>query len=74
VIAFRDRDGPAFFKAAGDDWSANFVLCRETGQRCVILMSNDVRAERLFPELAQLALNGTDMPWSWVYRWRDPER
>jgi CubicO group peptidase (beta-lactamase class C family) len=71
VMAFRDRDGPAFFKGGGDDWSANFVLCREAGQRCVIVMSNDVRAERLVPELAQLALGGTDMPWSWFYRWRE---
>jgi hypothetical protein len=45
------------------------VLCLERGQRCVVLMSNDVRAERLYPELARLAVGDTDMPWSWEYSW-----
>ena len=70
VMVFRDRDGPAFFKGDHDDWSANFVLCRTAGERCALLMSNDVRAERLVPELVQLMLSGTDMPWEWAYRWR----
>ena len=65
----RDRDGPAFFQGDHDDFSANFVLCRVTGGRCAVLMSNDVRAERLYPELVRLALGETDMPWGWVYRW-----
>jgi CubicO group peptidase (beta-lactamase class C family) len=69
VMVFRDRDGPAFFKGDHDEFSANLALCRDQGQRCVLLMSNDVRAERLFPELAPLALNGTEMPWAWEYRW-----
>jgi hypothetical protein len=67
---FRDRDGQAFFRGDHDDWSANFVLCRSAGQRCAVVMSNDVRAERLVPEIVGLMLNGTDMPWEWVYRWR----
>jgi len=69
VLVFRDRDGPAFFKASQDDYGANFVLCRTTKSRCVLLMSNDVRAERLYPELVRLALGETDMPWRWEYRW-----
>jgi CubicO group peptidase (beta-lactamase class C family) len=70
VMVFRDRDGQAFFRGDHDDWSANFVLCRSAGQRCAVVMSNDVRAERLVPEIVGLMLNGTDMPWEWVYRWR----
>jgi hypothetical protein len=70
VMVFRDRDGPAFFRADHDDASANFVLCRTNGERCALLMSNDVRAERLVPELVQLMVGGTAMPWEWVYSWR----
>jgi len=67
VVTFRDRSGPAWFKGGHDDWTANLVLCLARGQRCVVLMSNDVRAEQLYPELARLALGETDMPWSWEY-------
>jgi CubicO group peptidase (beta-lactamase class C family) len=67
VVTFQDRSGAAWFKGGHDDWTANFVLCLERGQRCVILMSNDVRAEALYPELTRLALGETDMPWSWEY-------
>jgi len=49
------------------------VLCLECGGRCVILLSNDVRAEKLYPELAQLALGPTDMPWTWEYSWYGAE-
>jgi CubicO group peptidase (beta-lactamase class C family) len=69
LVTFRDRSGPAWFKGGHDEWTANLVLCLERGQRCVVLMSNDVRAEQLYPELARLALGETDMPWSWEYGW-----
>jgi len=69
VLTFRDRSGAAWFKGGHDEWTANMVLCLERGQRCVVFMSNDVRAEALYPELARLALGETDMPWSWEYDW-----
>lgn len=69
VVTFEDRNGTAFFKGGHDDWTANLVFCQETGQRCVILLSNDVRAEKLYPELVHLALGQTDMPWAWEYSW-----
>jgi CubicO group peptidase (beta-lactamase class C family) len=69
VLVFRDRDGAAFFKASQDDYGANFVLCRAARRRCVVVLSNDVRAERVVPELVRLAIGETDVPWGWVYRW-----
>lgn len=69
VVTFEDRSGTAFFKGGHDDWTANFVLCMEGGQRCVVMLSNDVRAEKLYPELATLVLGPTDMPWTWEYSW-----
>jgi len=67
VVSFRDRSGPAWFKGGHDEWTANMALCLEQGQRCIVFLSNDVRAEQLYPELARLALGETDMPWSWEY-------
>jgi len=69
LVTFEDRSGPAFFKSGHDDWTGNMAICLEAGQRCVIMLSNDVRAEKLFPEIARLALGQTDMPWSWNYDW-----
>lgn len=69
VVSFEDKSGPAWFRDGHNEWSANLVLCLEQGQRCVLFMSNDVRAERLFPELTRLALGETAMPWSWQYSW-----
>lgn len=69
VVTYRDRDGPAFFLGSHDDYDTNLVLCREQGQRCLVLLSNDVRAERLAPELAALTFGGTEVPWGWLYRW-----
>ncbi|TQK11686.1 serine hydrolase [Herbaspirillum sp. SJZ107] len=67
VVSFTDRSGPAWFKGGHDEWTANMALCLEQGQRCVVFLSNDVRAGQLYPELARLALGETDMPWSWEY-------
>lgn len=69
VVTFQDRSGPAWFRAGHDDYSGNLVLCLEKDQRCVVFMSNDVRAERLYPELTRLALGQVDMPWTWEYEW-----
>ena len=42
VVAFRDRSGPAWFKAGHDDGTANKVVCMEAGLRCVVLLANDM--------------------------------
>ena len=67
VVTFRDTSGPAWFKGGHDDSTGNMVLCLETGKRCVVMLSNDVRAERIYPRIAELVLGPTRMPWSWEY-------
>ena len=39
----------------------------EQGERCVVILSNDVRAEPLFPGIVKFILGETGMPWSWEY-------
>ena len=69
LVTFRDASGPAWFKGGHNDWTGNMVICLETGQRCVVMLANDVRAERIYPELARMILGETRMPWDWEYEW-----
>lgn len=71
-MTFVDRNGPAWFKGGHDDGTANMVICPETGRRCVAMLSNDVRAERIHPELALRVLGETDMPWMCEDGWYQP--
>jgi CubicO group peptidase (beta-lactamase class C family) len=74
VVTFRDSSGPAWFKGGHNDWTGNMVICLETGRRCVVMLANDVRAERLYPEVARLVLGETAMPWRWEYDWANSAR
>lgn len=74
VVTFRDSSGPAWFKGGHNDWTGNMVVCLEHGKRCLVMLANDVRAERLYPELARMILGETRMPWNWEYDWADAGR
>ena len=67
VVTFRDDSGPAWFKGGHNPWTGNMVICLETGKRCVVMLANDVRAERIYPEMARAVLGDTKMPWGWEY-------
>jgi CubicO group peptidase (beta-lactamase class C family) len=67
LVVFDNGDGRGWFKGGHDDFTGNFLLCLEQGRRCVLMMSNDVRAESLFPHIATLLLGPTRMPWRWEY-------
>lgn len=67
VVAFTGPQGPGWFKGGHNDSTANMMVCLEAGQRCVVVMANDVRAERRFPKLIDALLGETGMPWRWEY-------
>lgn len=67
VVTFEGATGPAFFKGGHNDWTGNIVVCLEEGRRCVVLLANDVRAEKIYPEVVRAALGETAMPWYWEY-------
>ncbi len=71
LITFQDRSGLAWFKGGHNDSTGNMVLCFERHKRCVVMLANDVRAERLFPDLAYFILGESNMPWTWEYDWMD---
>jgi CubicO group peptidase (beta-lactamase class C family) len=65
VITFKGPFGPAFFKGGHNDTTGNQAICVEAGRRCVLFLSNDVRAERLYQRLTEATLGDPGMPWSW---------
>ena len=67
VIAFNGPQGAGFYKGGHDDFTANTWVCVEGGQRCVVILANDVRAEPAFPALVASILGETGVPWRWEY-------
>ena len=69
LVTFQDTSGPAWFKGGHNPWTGNMVICLENPKRCVVMLANDVRAERIYPELARMVLGDTKLPWSWEYNY-----
>lgn len=67
VVTFTGPQGLGFFKGGHNDSTANMWACLDRGRRCVVLLSNDVRAEPAFPGLVDAILGETGLPWGWEY-------
>ena len=67
VVTFSGPQGAGFYKGGHDDKTANTMVCVRRGKRCVVMLGNDVRDERLFPELVRTVLGETGVPWRWEY-------
>jgi CubicO group peptidase (beta-lactamase class C family) len=65
VVTANGPQGRAFFKGGHNDSTANMWAC--TPRRCVVILSNDVRAEPAFPELVETLIGPTGIPWTWEY-------
>jgi len=70
LVTFTDTSGPAWFKGGHNDCTGNMVICLENEKRCLVLLSNDVRAGRIYPKIAQMVLGDTKMPWLWEYNYK----
>lgn len=67
VITFTGAQGRGFFKGGHNDSTANMMVCIEAKHRCVVILSNDVRAEAAFPWLIRSILGDTGFPHPWEY-------
>lgn len=67
VVVFDGPQGPGFFKGGHNDSTGNTWVCVQQRKRCVVILSNDVRAERAFPRLVAFTLGETGVPWAWEY-------
>ena len=67
LVVFDGPQGHGFFKGGHNEQTANTVVCLEKGQRCVVILSNDVRAEAGFADLVKAILGDTGVPYDWEY-------
>lgn len=76
VVTFVGPQGPGFYKGGHNDSTGNMVVCLLRRPRCLVIMSNDVRAEAAFPEIVLQVLGQAGVPWSWEYgehSWTKPQ-
>lgn len=71
LVTFNSGDGLSWFKGGHDEGTGNFAVCQEVNKRCVVLMSNSVRAELIYPQLVNFILPGNGVPWWWEYHLAD---
>ena len=64
VVTFKSAHGPAWLKGSHTDRTGNFVICQESRRRCLVMLANDARAERIFPEVATTVLGDIAIPWT----------
>ena len=62
---FETRYGHVFFKEGHDDGTANYALCVDRRRDCILLLSNSVRAERIYATLVNRLLGPVNLPDAW---------
>ena len=67
VVTFDGPQGRGFFKGGHDNQTGNMLVCVERAKRCVLLLSNDVRAEAGYAGLIDSVLGTTGVPLDWEY-------
>ena len=67
VVVFDGPQGHGFYKGGHDGQTANTLVCLEKSQRCVLILSNDVRSEAGFADLVRFILGDTGVPYDWEY-------
>jgi CubicO group peptidase (beta-lactamase class C family) len=67
VVVFDGPQGHGFYKGGHDGQTANTMVCVEARQNCVVILSNDVRAEAGFGDLVNFILGDTGVPFDWEY-------
>lgn len=67
VETWQGPNGQVFEKGGHNDWTGNVVICQEQQKRCLVMLSNSVRAEIIYPALTKLVLGETNFPWWWTY-------
>ena len=53
VVTFDGPQGHGFFKGGHDGQTANMLVCVQRTKKCVLILSNDVRAEAGFAQLVK---------------------
>lgn len=69
---WRTRHGTAWFKEGNGSGATNYAVCLEQGRRCMLVLSNSARGQKLFCALTRAMLD-IEMPCDWNGYPREPE-
>jgi len=67
LIVTQGPRGKAIFKGGHNGNTGNTLVCVPEEQECMVILSNDVRAEAAYPMMVRAALGDTGVPWNWEY-------
>ena len=62
---FRTPFGEAFFKEGHDEGTSNYALCLKDRGLCILMLSNDNRAEGIFKYMVDKLMGDVHLPWHW---------
>ncbi len=66
-VLFTSSQGPAFYKGGHNEWTDNLAIGLPGKKRGLLLMSNSVLGETIFPALIKSLWGEIGLPWSWEY-------
>ena len=67
VVTWDGIAGPGFAKGGHNDSTDNQFVCLERGRRCLVLLSNAAKGDKLYPKLVEALIGPTGLPWRWEY-------
>jgi len=67
VETWRGPQGRGFLKGGHNEKTDNMLVCLIDANRCVILLSNTAKGDRVFPQFIEMILGDTGFPWHWKY-------
>ncbi|MEM9085940.1 MAG: serine hydrolase domain-containing protein [Pseudomonadota bacterium] len=67
LVVTSGPQGKAIFKGGHNGNTGNTMVCLPENRDCIVILSNDVRAEAAFPMIVESALGDTGVPWKWEY-------
>ncbi|CAN5433255.1 hypothetical protein BH18VER2_BH18VER2_00480 [soil metagenome] len=66
-VLFQSPVGLAFYKGGHNEWTDNLAIGIPAKKRGLLLMSNSILAETIYPALVHYLWGETNLPWSWEY-------
>ena len=67
VETWRGPQGRGFLKGGHNEKTDNMLVCLIDVDRCVLLLSNTAKGDRIFPQIIEKILGDTGFPWHWKY-------
>ncbi|WP_262695834.1 serine hydrolase domain-containing protein [Kordiimonas aquimaris] len=59
--------GLGFAKGGHNEKTDNMLVCLIEAKKCVVLLSNTAKGDRVFPQIVEFIMGPTGLPWRWKY-------